>query len=265
MPFSGLTATRRSPTGCSGKNLGEIERFFSLIWMTDHWVHSIDALDNPLHGAILWPRPEPACGAREGGGHDWRAVVAGTFYEGIAGRLGTQVMHLLTPEATRGGHRGCGAARRIRVFRTGSGRCLRADSMARQLGDSGTEYRRRACLSFIMTSASGRPPWVWYRAELGRSNVKPFHRHEGRLSFAHARERLRSRCSFPFLQSRGEALLLRADLSLYRHGDTVSLEVGQAIAAGIRQDGEAGCVRFEHGHEPLRVPDRSCGQGSEGA
>ena len=167
-----------------------------------------------------------------------RAVVAGTFYEGTRDRLGTQVAHLLTPNVTLEEVIGVVVPHAGYVY---SGRVAGAVYSRVAWPESwvilGPNHTGQGFQASIMTSGEWETPLgvVPVDGELAKAIL----RHStvlGEDTLAHAREHS-IEVQLPFLQIRGEPFSF-VPISLSRHEYAVCQEVGQALAAGIRQVGK---------------------------
>jgi MEMO1 family protein len=167
-----------------------------------------------------------------------RAVVAGTFYEGSRDRLGTQVMYLLTPDATPQKAIGVVVPHAGYVY---SGRVAGAVFSRVAWSESwvilGPNHTGQGLPASIMTSGEWETPLgtVSVDGELAKAIL----RHStvlGEDPLSHVREHS-IEVQLPFLQIRGKSFCF-VPISLYRHEYAVCQEVGQAVAAGIRQAGK---------------------------
>lgn len=167
-----------------------------------------------------------------------RAVVAGTFYEGSRERLRTQVAHLLAPDVTPEEVIGVVVPHAGYVY---SGRVAGAVYSRVAWPESwvilGPNHTGQGLDASIMTSGEWETPLgpvpvdgELAKAILGHSTVM------GEDPLSHAREHS-IEVQLPFLQIRGEPFCF-VPISLYRHEYAVCQEVGQALAAGIRQVGK---------------------------
>jgi MEMO1 family protein len=166
-----------------------------------------------------------------------RAVAAGTFYEGSRDRLRTQVAHLLAPGVPSEEVIGVVVPHAGYVY---SGQVAGAVYSRVAWPESwvilGPNHTGQGLHASIMTSGEWETPLglVQIDGELGRAILS----HStvlGEDPLAHAREHS-IEVQLPFLQIREEPLCF-VPISLYRHEFAACQEMGQALAAAIRQVG----------------------------
>ena len=166
-----------------------------------------------------------------------RAVAAGSFYAGTRERLCAQVTSLLTPDMVQEEVVGVVVPHAGYVY---SGRVAGAVYSRVAWPESwvilGPNHTGQGLPASIMTSGEWETPLgsvsvddELAKAILSHSTVL------GEDRLAHAREHS-IEVQLPFLQIRGEPFRF-VPISLYRHEYAVCQEVGQALAAGIRQVG----------------------------
>jgi MEMO1 family protein len=165
------------------------------------------------------------------------AMAAGSFYEGSRDRLRTQVGHLLSPDVTPEQAIGVVVPHAGYVY---SGQVAGAVYSRVAWPESwvilGPNHTGQGIRASIMTSGEWETPLgvVPVDGELAKAIL----RHStvlGEDPLSHAREHS-IEVQLPFLQIR-EVPFRFVPISLYRHEYAVCQEVGQALAAGIRQAG----------------------------